>query len=136
VQETSEIGTDSVGEAQMSSKQENQLSDFTLRLLFVLFMALNMLNNMDHGVLPAGSIVIKDDLNLNNLQYGMIGSAVFGGLVLGKCFLFMTLCFRIYVCNSRLPNDEHQDGVVGSAFFRSAFLVHVLLRDQLLLPAV
>ena len=84
VQETSEIGTDSVGEAQMSSKPENQLSDFTLRLLFVLFMALNMLNNMDHGVLPAGSIVIKDDLNLNNLQYGMIGSAVFGGLVLGK----------------------------------------------------
>ena len=53
-------------------------------------MFLNMLNNFDHGVLPAGSLVIKEDLGLNNLQFGMIGSAVFGGLVLGKYFKFVS----------------------------------------------
>mgnify|MGYP000904577053 CR=1 FL=1 len=47
-------------------------------------MTLNLLNNTDHGVLPAGSIVIKEDLGLNNMQFGMIGSAVFAGLTLGK----------------------------------------------------
>ena len=39
----------------------------TLKLLFIVFMFLNMLNNFDHGVLPAGSLVIKEDLGLNNL---------------------------------------------------------------------
>jgi len=47
-------------------------------------MALNLLNNFDHGVLPAGSITIKQDLGLNNFQYGLIGSAVFAGLTVGK----------------------------------------------------
>lgn len=47
-------------------------------------MSLNLLNNIDHGVLPAGSITIKNDLGLNNLHYGLIGSAVFAGLTLGK----------------------------------------------------
>jgi hypothetical protein len=47
-------------------------------------MALNILNNIDHGVLPAGSITIKQDLGMDNLQYGLIGSAVFAGLSVGS----------------------------------------------------
>ena len=47
-------------------------------------MILNLLNNVDHGVLPAGSITIKRDLTVGNMRYGMIGSVVFAGLTLGK----------------------------------------------------
>ena len=54
----------------------------------MILIALNLLNNIDHGVLPAGSITIKEDLGLNNMQYGLIGSAVFAGLTTGKTFIF------------------------------------------------
>jgi len=64
------------------------LSDVTVRFIFVILIALNLLNNIDHGVLPAGSITIKEDLGLNNMQYGLIGSAVFAGLTTGKTFIF------------------------------------------------
>ena len=52
-------------------------------------MILNLLNNIDHGVIPAGSLQIKRDLSASNIQYGLIGSAVFAGLTIGKslyCF--------------------------------------------------
>ena len=64
------------------------MSDVTVRFIFVILIALNLLNNIDHGVLPAGSITIKEDLGLNNMQYGLIGSAVFAGLTTGKTFIF------------------------------------------------
>lgn len=57
-------------------------------------MSLNLLNNFDHGVLPAGSITIKNDLGLNNLHYGLIGSAVFGGLTLGS--IVATFAYQHY----------------------------------------
>lgn len=58
----------------------------------MVLVALNLLCNIDHGVLPAGSISIKQDLALNNMQYGMIGSAVFAGLTFGK-FLISKFTF-------------------------------------------
>jgi hypothetical protein len=66
-----------------------------------MLMALNLLNNIDHGVLPAGSILIKNDLALNNLQYGTIGSAVFAGLTLGKFKLYNLSKSRLNFCNLR-----------------------------------
>lgn len=66
------------------TKTESAFSEMTLKFLFVVFLSLNLLNNVDHGVLPAGSLIIKDDLNLNNLQFGLIGSSVFAGLTVGK----------------------------------------------------
>ena len=45
---------------------------------------LNLLSNIDHGTLPAGSVDIKTDLDLNNLLYGLLGSVVFIGLTFGK----------------------------------------------------
>jgi hypothetical protein len=47
---------------------------------------MQLLVNIDHGVIPAGAIRIKDDLKLNNTQYGSLGSVVFAGLTFGKSF--------------------------------------------------
>ncbi len=52
--------------------------------MFFVVMLMNLMANFDHGTLPAGSVVIAKDLGMDKLQYGMLGSAVFGGLVLGK----------------------------------------------------
>ncbi len=57
-------------------------------------MTLNMLNNIDHGVLPAGSITIKQDLGMDNLQYGLIGSAVFAGLAVGS--IVATFAYQVF----------------------------------------
>ncbi len=56
----------------------------TVLLTLLTLVALSLLCNVDHGVLPAASIAIKADLSLNNLQYGMVGSSVFAGLTTGK----------------------------------------------------
>lgn len=56
----------------------------TVLLTLLTLVALSLLCNVDHGVLPAASIAIKADLSLNNLQYGMVGSSVFAGLTTGS----------------------------------------------------
>ena len=50
-------------------------------------MIVNLFVNVDHGSLPAGSVVIKEDPGLGNLKYGMLGSIVFAGLTFGKSVL-------------------------------------------------
>lgn len=48
--------------------------------------AVSLFANIDHGTLPAGSVVIADDLGKNNAQYGLLGSVVFAGIALGSIF--------------------------------------------------
>ena len=60
------------------------MSDCVVKLTFLLIFYLNLIINVDHGVMPAGTVYIKDSLNLNNKQYGLLGSVVFFGLVLGS----------------------------------------------------
>jgi len=47
---------------------------------------MSLFANIDHGTLPAGSVVIKKDLDMNNAQYGALGSIVFLGLTFGSLF--------------------------------------------------
>jgi hypothetical protein len=56
----------------------------TVNFVFFVILMLNLLSNIDHGTLPAGSVDIKTDLDLNNLLYGLLGSVVFIGLTFGK----------------------------------------------------
>ena len=59
---------------------------------FIFF--LDILINVDHGALPSASVVLKDDLNLSNVQFGSLGSLVFLGLVMGSvCATFMLNLF-------------------------------------------
>lgn len=52
-------------------------------IIYFLFFA-NLFFNIDMGILPAGSIKIKRELKLSNSQYGMLGSVVYFGQVLGS----------------------------------------------------
>jgi sugar phosphate permease len=51
-------------------------------IFFTIFLS-NVFINIDHGSLPGCSIEIKNDLDMNDFQFGMLGSIVYGGLTLG-----------------------------------------------------
>ena len=81
----------------------------TLKFLFVVFMCLNLLNNVDHGILPAGSLMIKDDLDLNNFQFGLIGSSVFAGLTVGKSVTLLRVkLYRVRRCHLRVLSFRYE----------------------------
>lgn len=48
-----------------------------------LIFLLDMVNNLDHGAIPASITVIQSDLGLSNTQMGSLGSAVFFGIMVG-----------------------------------------------------
>ena len=50
--------------------------------LYTVFCATIFLN-IDMGILPAGSTIIKQELKLNNTEFGTLGSVVYFGQVLG-----------------------------------------------------
>mmetsp|Transcript_2660 Transcript_2660/g.4134 ORF Transcript_2660/g.4134 Transcript_2660/m.4134 type:complete len:191 (+) Transcript_2660:411-983(+) len=52
--------------------------------LFGLIFLSNVFINVDHGSLPGCSNNIKDDLGIGNLEFGTLGSIVYGGLTLGS----------------------------------------------------
>ena len=52
---------------------------------------INLLINIDHGVIPAATTKLKDDLALDNSSLGLLGSVVYFGLTIGKDPLVMRL---------------------------------------------
>ena len=44
----------------------------------------NVFCNVDHGSLPGCSNEIKDDVGLNDLEFGTLGSVVYGGITFGS----------------------------------------------------
>lgn len=42
--------------------------------------------NMDHGILPAATEEVRNDIDIPNTQIGIMGSIVYLGLVAGKNF--------------------------------------------------
>jgi hypothetical protein len=51
-------------------------------MFYVIFFT-NLMINVDHGILPAATTVLKTDLELDNMNLGLLGSLVYLGLVLG-----------------------------------------------------
>ena len=78
---------------------EPERNNCRIYALFFVVLFLNLLINFDHGVMPAAAIRMQEDLDLNNMQFGWLGSIVFIGLTLGKLtaqantakFIFFTL---------------------------------------------
>ena len=65
-----------------------------------------MLINVDHGTIPAATVVMKEDLDLDNVSLGILGSLVFLGLALGK-ILFITS--RINECHISIHLYKSED---------------------------
>ena len=65
------------------------------------------LDNIDHGALPAGSTAIRNDMGMNNAQYGFLGSVVFGGLAAGSIIgteLFNRISTKWILMVTLVPN--------------------------------
>ena len=44
----------------------------------------NLFVNIDMGILPAGSLVLKEELGMNNADFGFLGSIVYVGQTIGS----------------------------------------------------
>ena len=55
-----------------------------IRKTFYVHLVCNFLVNLDHGILPACTVDIKQELQVDDFLLGLLGSMVFGGLVLGS----------------------------------------------------
>lgn len=53
------------------------------RLIFLLLFSINILANLDHGAIPAGTTKLMSELQLDHMTLGIIGSMVFLGLTIG-----------------------------------------------------
>ena len=56
----------------------------TTRFLFFVILLTNLLINIDHGVIPACTTVLKQELGLTDVSLGTLGSLVYLGLTLGS----------------------------------------------------
>jgi len=66
---------------------EEFYSHYNMRIIYTIFGLIfvsNVFINVDHGSLPGCSNNIKEDLNIGNLEFGTLGSVVYGGLTLGS----------------------------------------------------
>ena len=73
---------------------EPTLNNTMVKLCFGLIFFCNLFINIDHGVMPAGAITIKQYMGVSNTEYGLLGSIVFAGLVLGS--LAATFVYNSY----------------------------------------
>lgn len=55
-----------------------------LVLVFANIFMVNLLINIDHGVIPAATTRLKEDLSISNTQLGLLGSVVYFGLTVGS----------------------------------------------------
>jgi len=55
----------------------------TRRIIFILIVIISLLLNIDHGAIPAATTVLMNELNIDPLSLGVIGSVLFFGLTCG-----------------------------------------------------
>ena len=90
---------------------KNDLSPGMVKLSFALIFYFNLIINVDHGVMPAGAITIKEYLGVSNTEYGLLGSIVFFGLVLGSLaatFVFNTINTKVILISVMILNALSQ----------------------------
>lgn len=55
-----------------------------IRRIYYVVAFCNILVNLDHGIIPAATKEIKIDLNIAEVELGLLGSIVYAGLLLGS----------------------------------------------------
>lgn len=108
-----------------------------VKLSFALIFYFNLIINVDHGVMPAGAITIKEYLGVSNTEYGLLGSIVFFGLVLGSLaatFVFNTINTKVILISVMILNALSQFAftttkeyyyLMGSRFLTGFFQVFI-----------
>jgi hypothetical protein len=57
-----------------------------IKIISLINSVCSLLINFDHGIIPAVTTEIKSELLLTDLDLGILGSAVYAGLLLGSVF--------------------------------------------------
>lgn len=73
----------------------------SIRKIYVIILFVNILINLDHGIIPAATKEIKEDLGLNDIKLGILGSVVYAGLVCGSLlagYLFQNYTTKYIIC--------------------------------------
>ena len=68
--------------------------------LFAQYFA-NLFVNIDMGILPAGSLVLKKELGMNNAGFGFLGSIVYVGQTIGSLLATRLLQSQTRCCNPK-----------------------------------
>eukprot|EP01017_Pseudomicrothorax_dubius_P035288 TRINITY_DN491_c0_g1_i4.p1 TRINITY_DN491_c0_g1~~TRINITY_DN491_c0_g1_i4.p1 ORF type:complete len:611 (+),score=66.14 TRINITY_DN491_c0_g1_i4:84-1916(+) len=79
----------------------------TFKRIYMSILLVNILVNLDHGILPAATKEIRRDLKLNDVELGVLGSIVYLGLVLGSIlagYLFQKYTTKDILCITILLN--------------------------------
>ena len=58
--------------------------------------------NVDHGILPAATSDLREDLGLTDVDIGLLGSLVYLGLVIGKISYELITAHRLPIRYSGL----------------------------------
>lgn len=90
-----------------------------LNLLFAFIFLANLILNIDHGLLPASTVDLKKEIDLSNLQLGVLGSLVFGGLTFGSAlapYIFQKI--------------SHKSIIVVSTFMLAVFSILFTLTNS------
>ena len=129
-----------VAENVEDSTSRNKTSTMSKKVIYFLFfviLLMNLLINFDHGVMPAGAPSMQADLQLNNTEYGWLGSVVFIGLTLGSIsasFTYQKFNSKHVLVAVLLANaismacftlSKHYAILVTSRFFTGFFQVFV-----------
>jgi MFS family permease len=72
-----------------------------LRKIFFFACFTTILINLDHGIMPAATKEIRRDLNIDEFDLGLLGSLVYGGLMLGSLtggYVFQTFSSKKVIC--------------------------------------
>jgi len=74
------------------------VGDKTTSLIFFIVCMTNITINLDHGIIPACTKEIMSDMNIGEVDLGLLGSLVYGGLIAGS--ILGTVVFTKFTAKS------------------------------------
>lgn len=80
----------------MSSLEEESSN----KKIYVMFCITNIILNIDQGVLPAATVEMMTDLEMNKIEFGLLGSLMYIGLISGS--LIAGFAYQKFPCKNVL----------------------------------
>jgi len=65
-------------------RSKSKVQKQSIKKIYYVIAFCNILVNLDHGIIPAATKEIKTDLQIAEVELGLLGSIVYGGLLLGS----------------------------------------------------
>lgn len=73
-----------LSKSMINKRFSEQYDKKLINLLFLIIFASCILINVDHGSLAGCSVELKEDLDINDFQFGILGSIAYCGIFFGS----------------------------------------------------